>query len=122
MAKVKIRTMPVLHRFIAILCVAALAVGGAHLAHAAGFAQANAHGAIAANHAGAKTDGCADHERTAPIEKNCGVCVLHLSCLAITWPEVTPPVPDTQAPDSVAAAMLLGRTVPPLFHPPDARV
>lgn len=105
------------------LCVTALALGGAHLAHAVGFAQASGSMAVtdAATASADDGHGCADHAQKAPIEKTCAACVLHLSCLAIAWPEAVPFVPDVQAPDSVAAAPLLGRTVPPLLHPPDAR-
>ena len=103
------------------LCVTALTLGGAHLAHATGFAQT---GGTATSEAADGDDGrgCADHARKAPVEKNCTVCVLHLSCLAIAWPQPAAFVHIAHAPDRSLAAILLGRTVPPLLHPPDARV
>ena len=105
------------------LCVAVLALGGAHLAHATGFVQASGHiaGADAADGAGVWADGCAGHTTKAPIEKNCAVCVLHHSCLAVAWPASATFAPDLLSPDGVAAATLLGRTILPLLHPPDAR-
>ncbi len=108
---------------IVVACVAALALGGAHLAHATGFAQANNPTVTATVTAASADDGhgCADHAQKAPVEKACAVCVLHLSCLAIVWPEATVFVPIAHAPDTVPAATLLGRTVSPLLHPPDAR-